>query len=505
MSATKRRSPVWREYAVGTDGAHFAAFCEEYLEQSVDEFAGKPLLLEKWQREMFAEALAWDGERRPVWHSVVLVAPRKNGKTAMLAAYAVYRLVTSEGSPEILLAASSDKQAGRLFDAAATFIRRNRELSAACRIRDYLGEIVLENGEGHIWRMSSDPQRLHGYNPSLVVCDELAQWVTPSLRRAYAALTTGGGARKAPQVFTITTAGEARDREDSILGQIIDRAMADGAVVERPGLRVARHHAARMLVYNYEAPTSDPRDVRAMKLANPASWITTEFLAKQAANPELTDAQVLQLHGCVWAAGRSQWLPVGAWRACADPQGWPEDGAEVVLGFDGSYNGDSTALVGATLDGCVFVVDVWERPDTRGEWRVPREEVAAAVDAAMMRWHVRELACDPPGWHREISEWGDQYGEPPVVYYETNKRSVMSVACSRFYTAVIDRQLRHDGDERLARHLANAALKETPDGAYITKERRDSPRKIDLAVAAVVAYDRAMTIAQTESAWAATW
>jgi phage terminase large subunit-like protein len=59
---------------------------------------------------------------------------------------------------------------------------------------------------------------LYGYSPTLVVCDELAFWTTPSLRRAYAALTSGGGARSAPRTFTITTAGEASHRHDSLLG-----------------------------------------------------------------------------------------------------------------------------------------------------------------------------------------------------------------------------------------------------------------------------------------------
>jgi phage terminase large subunit-like protein len=71
---------------------------------------------------------------------------------------------------------------------------------------------------------------------------------------------------------------------------------------------------------------------------------------------------------------------------------------------------------------------------------------------------------------------------------------MMSAACSRFYTAVVTGQLSHDGDGALARHLANAVVKETVDGAYITKERLSSPHKIDLAVAAVVAYDRAMRL-----------
>jgi len=63
--------------------------------------------------------------------------------------------------------------------------------------------------------------------------------------------------------------------------------------------------------------------------------------------------------------------------------------------------------------------------------------------------------------------------------------------CSRFYTAVVNQALSHDGSPALARHLANATVRETPEGAIIVKDRRNSPRKIDLAIAAVLAYDHA--------------
>lgn len=483
----------WQDYAAGSEVEHFAAFCEEHLIQSVDAWDGLPLVLESWQREMMGEALAFDEHGWPFWQSVVIVMPRKNGKTTLLAGLAVYRLVTSDGSPEILLAASSDKQAGRLFNAAATFCRRDPTLATLTRVRDYIGEILREDGRGIVYRLSSDPERLHGYNPSLVVVDELAQWTKPSLRRAYAALTSGGGARQAPQTFTITTAGEAKDRKDSILGRILDTALERGQVEVRPGLVIARLYEASTIVYNFEAPTTDPRDVAAMKLANPASWISEDYLARQAENPELTDAEVLQLHGCVWAAGTTSWLPPGAWDSCAAPDREVPDGASVCLGFDGSYNNDSTALVGVLMDEHphVFVVDAWERPEGARDWLVPREQVKAIVAECMRRWQVMEMACDPPGWHAEIDAWAEEYGTPPIVEYKTNARVQMSEACSRFYTAVVNQELSHDGDPRLARHIANAVIKETADGAYITKDGRNSPRKIDLAVAAVIAFDRA--------------
>jgi phage terminase large subunit-like protein len=60
--------------------------------------------------------------------------------------------------------------------------------------------------------------------------------------------------------------------------------------------------------------------------------------------------------------------------------------------------------------------------------------------------------------------------------------------------AIVTKAVTHDGNPRLAAHMANAVTKETPDGAYITKEDRHSSRKIDLAVAAVIAFGRTSTV-----------
>jgi hypothetical protein len=57
------------------------------------------------------------------------------------------------------------------------------------------------------------------------------------------------------------------------------------------------------------------------------------------------------------------WLPPSAWAACADPTASIPDGAEVVLSFDGSFNGDTTVLVVAT------VAERWRSPPTRSGGR----------------------------------------------------------------------------------------------------------------------------------------
>jgi phage terminase large subunit-like protein len=484
-------------YAAGSEVDHFARFCADQLVQSVDRWNGEPLELYPAQLKFFNEALAYDERGLPVWQSVVQVVSRKNGKTHAQAAYSLYRLVTDDGSPEILLAAASDRQAGRLFDACAAFVRRSPTLSRLLRVRDYVGEIVREDGRGRILRMSSDPARLYGYSPSVVVADEVGQWTTPTLERAYTALTSGGGARSAPQTITISTAGDWRNRHSSILGRLLDAAEAAEDTDREPGLLVARMPAARTLAWLHEAPTTDPRDTAAMKLANPAPWITEDYLVRQAANPELSDAAVLQLHGCVWAEGDDTWLPRGAWAARA-ADGKPEPGERVVLGFDGSYRRDATALIGCTLNGHLFVAGVWERPPGAPDaWTVPRREVDATLAEAMETWDVVELACDPPGWHREIEEWDETY-DSVVLLFETNQPKRMAPACDGFRSGVLDGGLTHDGNPTLARHLANCVVRESSSGTVITKP--DPSRKIDAAVAAVVAYERAMWHAQPQEA-----
>ena len=165
-----------------------------------------------------------------------------------------------------------------------------------------------------------------------------------------------------------------------------------------------------------------------------------------------------------------------------------------MLGFDGSYTGDSTALVGATLgpNPYLFVVGCWETPEGREDWLVPREEVRAVVDRAFERWKVRELACDPPGWYREIDEWAEQYGGKVVLRYQTNNARFMAEACSRFYTAVIQpptHPRRRPPTRPPPRQRQSSRT--PPPAATSPRNHTHSPKKIDLAVAAVIAYDRA--------------
>ena len=67
----------------------------------------------------------------------------------------------------------------------------------------------------------------------------------------------------------------------------------------------------------------------------------------------------------------------------------------------------------------------------------------------------------------------------------------MAPATDRLYQAVAKESFSHDGNERLSLHIGNAVAKQTPQGDVIEKDKKGSKNKIDLAVAAIVAFDRA--------------
>jgi phage terminase large subunit-like protein len=78
-----------------------------------------------------------------------------------------------------------------------------------------------------------------------------------------------------------------------------------------------------------------------------------------------------------------------------------------------------------------------------------------------------------------------------VIEWNTAHGQRMAPATDRLYQAVVAKAVTHDGDPRMAAHIAHCVAKRTPMGDLVSKDKRGSPRKIDAAVAAIVAYDRA--------------
>jgi phage terminase large subunit-like protein len=237
----------------------------------------------------------------------------------------------------------------------------------------------------------------------------------------------------------------------------------------------------------------DPHDPEAWRKANPAFGDFLDPEDFSSAVKSLPEAEFKTKRLNLWVSSATTWMPHGAWDACASERRL-QDGEEIVVGFDGSFSNDSTALIASTLDGFVEVLGMWERPIDDEHWRVDIVEVEETIRQVCKRYKVREVACDPYRWQRILSILQAE-GLPMVEFGQSPSR--MIPATSLFFDAVTQGRITHSGDPRLSRHVANATIKIDAQGPRLQKEHRSSPRKIDAAVAAVVCYARAVHLANT--------
>lgn len=211
------------------------------------------------------------------------------------------------------------------------------------------------------------------------------------------------------------------------------------------------------------------------------------------------------------------WIAEHEWAACKRPGSrslQPDD--FIALGFDGSIGGahrsDATALCAVRIsDMHVQLLGCWEKPENAGEdWAPDREAIDAAVANAMNTYDVAGMYCDPAYWQSYIDRWTNQWGADMQVVatrgkpleWWTNRERAASSALERFRTAVEDQLLgftpwedrdpeSHEGQmiAVLTAHVLNARRAPTRGGMLIRKEHPKSKRRIDAAMAAVLAFE----------------
>lgn len=220
-------------------------------------------------------------------------------------------------------------------------------------------------------------------------------------------------------------------------------------------------------------------------------------------------------------------------KSVSDPRlmieaGWQPVGKEepIVAFFDGSKSDDSTAIVGCRVsDGYCFLIGVWQKP--KGEagktWLAPRAAVDRRVDLMFERFKVIAFWGDPSHakddsedessyWMPMLDKWMQKYKDvldPQHYPVKTGLRKhainfdMTSADRTKAFIDAAEQTIEDfetlndieefeptfqiDGHPVLVQHLKNAIKHLDPRGwgTSLSKEQKDSPRKIDAAVCLV--------------------
>jgi len=447
--------------------------------------AGEPLVLRDWQTQLLNNVFAVRDDGMFKHRTALVGMARKNGKSALSSGIALWGLFMGEQGGEIYSCAADRDQARIVFGDAKRMIEAEPELMSQAKL--YRDAIEIP-ATGSIYRvLSSEAYTKEGLSPTLVIMDELH--ALPN-RELFDVMQLGMGARREPLLLSITTAGVKTDStgQDSIAyslyqyGQKVIRGEYDD-----PSFFMAWWEAS------IEA---DHRNPETWKLANPAFGDLNSEEDFESAVKRTPESEFRTKRTNAWVSSQTAWLPNGVWESRETTKEIGKD-VPVILGFDGSFSGDASVIIGVTVEENphVFMVEAWEKqPEDDDTWRVDSLEVENSIIQACQRFNVLEIACDPFRWQRSMQVLQD--AGLPVVEWPSTSASRMIPACAKFYDAVVGEKLTQDGNALLTRHISNAVVKVDRLGPRIVKEHRGSPRKIDAAVASIIAFDRA-TVSRT--------
>ena len=483
--------PAWltpTDLQYGSRGADAIDFINTFVTLTKDSIAGSVgelIQLRPWQEQLLNETLALDENGLFRTRTALYGLARKNGKSALMTGLGLWFLFNGDEGGEVYSCAAEKDQARITFGDARKIIEREPELAAMCNI---YRDVIEVPSTGSIWRvLSAEAYSKEGLNASAVIFDEVH--ALPN-RELWDVMQLSMASRRQPIMLATTTCGVKADStgQDSTAYQLYQY-----------GQKVARGEVDDPSFYMawWQADEGDDHRLEDTWMkANPGygdlnSKADFESMVKRTPEAEFRTKRCNQ-----WVSSQNTWLPAGVWDSLLEDVPIPDD-VEVVLGVDGSFSGDTTAIVAVSVPKThedkphVWLVQAWEKqPDDLDDWRVDTLEVEQTlIDFAQKHRNLREIAFDPFRWQRTMAVLQD-LGLPVVEYNSTSARRMIP-ACQKVFDSVTEATLTHSGDPLLARHLDNCVLKIDNMGARIVKESRNSPRKIDAAVAFVIAYDRA--------------
>lgn len=504
-----------------------AAFAIAFIEECCTftkggEWAGKPFILQDWQKAIVANLWGWkqpDGLRR--YRECLLFVPRKNGKSELaaaiiiLAGYAAAGLLVGqppEPGAEIYGAAGKRDQTKYIFDPVKRMILREPWLNDRAEVSAHsivIGDVM----SGAVYhKISSEATTEHGGSTYLAVVDELHAQPTGELVEV---LQTSMGSREQPLLLHVTTSDY--EREGSVCNtkhKYASQVRDNGGDPGKPG------YDPSFLPVIYEASREDDwTSPGVWRRANPNIDVTIKesFIARECRRaqeePEYENT-FKRLHLNIRTTTAFRWMPMLKWDACDGEIDLDRlKGQPCWAGLDLASVSDMASLVLAfPVDDEFWLLPFFWCPEDTAAIRERKERQpyvtwskkdlveltpGNAVDYRYIRKRInklgedykfREIAFDPYNATMLAQQLADEDGFEMVEHRQGTVS--MNEPMNQFMRLVLQQRIRHGGHPVLRWNATNIAAVRGPSDD-IRPDKKNSADKIDGIVAAIMAVGRA--------------
>ncbi len=492
----------------------------ENLKHTKGRWAGKRFWLLPWQEQIIRDVFGVvDAHGNRQFRTAYVEIPKKNGKSELAAAVALYLLYAdNEPSAEVYGAAADRQQASIVFDVARQMVDMTPALVKRSKIMAAGKRIVNYSNGGYYQVLSAEVGTKHGLNVSGLVFDELHS--QPN-RQLYDVLTKGSGdAREQPLYFLITTAGT--DRE-SICYEVHMKALdlLKGTKIDPSFYPV---------VYGL-ADDQDWNDEANWYQANPSLGYTIKIdrvrdAYKDALENPAEENVFRQLRLDQWVGSTVAWIPEHVY----DKGDIPIDleklkGRDCYAGLDLSSTSDITAFVMVfppKTEGENYIVlphfwlpretlqlrvrrdhvpyDVWEKQGlfhiTEGNV-VDYNFVRKTINELGQEYHICEIGVDRWNATQLITDLdGDGFVMVPIGMGFKD----MSPGMKELYKLLLEGKITHGGNPIL-RWMAGNVVAEIDAAENIKPSKKKATEKIDGIVALIMGLDRCIRHEMTGSVY----
>lgn len=465
------------------------------LKITIGDHAGRNFVLRDWQQAFLRDVYEPADPitlNRKVRRAVFSLA-RKQGKTELAAALILVHLIGPEAelNGEIYSAANDRKQAKIVFNAAKRMILASPALSSRLKIVDSTSTIYVKGsnckGAGSKFvALAADGGRVHGLNPSMVVYDELAQ---SKNRDLLSALTTSQGARKEPLFLTISTQNNDPTHP---LSEMID----DGLAVDENGNKIDETVVVHLHAADDEC---DLLDEAQWRKANPAlgdfrSFEEMKAMALRAERLPSEEAEFRLLYLNQRVSLHAPLIAQTSWKNCAAKYEYREK-EPIYLGLDMSRTTDLTALIATSVEDGSRIKGWYWKPEELVDEHVKRDRarydvwakqgwltlspgktinphlIARKVIELYKTYDVRGLAFDRAMMGEVLRHFDDE----DMIAQEGHGDGIRLVpwgqgfvgfnpAVKAFEAAVLNDELKHDGNPLTTFCVSNAIAVQDPAG-----------------------------------------
>lgn len=488
----------------------------ESLKHTTGEWKEKPFYLLPWQEQIIRDIFGIvkkDGTRQ--FREAYVEIPKKNGKSELAAAIALFMLFgDKEENAQVFGAASDKNQASLVFNVAKDMVLQEDTLRSICTIKETNKELVNKYREGSYKVLSADVEAKHGLNISALIFDELH---TQKNRKFFDVLTMGSGdARKQPLFFYITTAGDldVGKSKESICYYLHNKSKE---IISGK----KKDPSFYPVLYGLDKDEDWHKQENWFK-ANPSLGQTISLEAfkiqynKALESPGYEKSfRTLRLN--TWLYEVSRWINIEQWDKCKRVIDLEElKGRTCYGGLDLSSTTDVTAFVlifpPIEQDDPYIVLPFFWIPKDTIEERVRRDGVpyddwlndglVFATEGNVIHYGYIERFIEELGKTYNIKEiafdrWGavqmtqnlEDLGFTVVPFGQGFKD--MSPPIKELMKLILEQKIVHDGNDVLRWMFDNVYVKTDP-AENIKFDKAKSTERIDGAVALVMALDRAI-------------